>query len=618
MPLSSNFVKGVTIWNRLEPRPRKVDFDRTLRAEIRDALWMLTRQWQFGELTGQDTGTAIFARAEMESTKITKISQKGNEAITLDNTRILEADVEKEIVDYDTALRIEMGQHFFKILKKKLVDAGATPTEISAIVTEFKTATTPTDLSFSLPAETPENAALYSNRNVWKVTAAVAQNRAIDGGKLRDYLNALATNKASDFSASTSYGIAVDTAGTDFLDWFIRVYSQPASEADSAWIPQRLEYQFACSAPNATGGPTLLCAEEYHNGRLDWYSFDIESDSGNVHSTLANNEPQAGDIESKTVTVVPSDIKFAGMPNARWWKMEDSKVDLGEIDANTTDTAKVLLAEFGLIYSNDWTIIPWTVPVGTLCEVKQIIVTDVFGQRTKVEGAGKSLDNPFAWNMYGLHTRGTVDEPDNRLLIPPVVHKMQESAPVEAINFIRDEMANMVWGVETLVSGGLGIGVDGYELANSYRAYLEKIAVPGTPVSLLPNDAQIKYLFANTVPENWIPFVPVKEGASLTSREVKLQRAAMPRIIDGLDPERVRPRTELLKEGYDESDNSWSPYFIHEEEIPRSGSLITRTWQRTRQEDGTVVTWLGRRKSNGRGEGSSGLAFDVIGHKSAE
>ena len=59
--------------------------------------------------------------------------------------------------------------------------------------------------------------------------------------------------------------------------------------------------------------------------------------------------------------------------------MEDRKINLGEIDANTTDTAKVLLAEFGLIYSNDWTIIPWTVPVGSLSELKRLVVTDVFG-----------------------------------------------------------------------------------------------------------------------------------------------------------------------------------------------------------------------------------------------
>jgi hypothetical protein len=36
-------------WNRLECRPRTRNFDRALQAEVRDALWMLTKQWQMGD-----------------------------------------------------------------------------------------------------------------------------------------------------------------------------------------------------------------------------------------------------------------------------------------------------------------------------------------------------------------------------------------------------------------------------------------------------------------------------------------------------------------------------------------------------------------------------------------
>ena len=50
---------GITIWNRLEGRPRAEKFDRALRAEVRDALWMLTRQWQIGEFHGDDAGSPI-------------------------------------------------------------------------------------------------------------------------------------------------------------------------------------------------------------------------------------------------------------------------------------------------------------------------------------------------------------------------------------------------------------------------------------------------------------------------------------------------------------------------------------------------------------------------------
>ena len=43
--------------NRLEGRPRTHNFDRALKAEVRDALWMLTKQWQMGEFKGDDAGT---------------------------------------------------------------------------------------------------------------------------------------------------------------------------------------------------------------------------------------------------------------------------------------------------------------------------------------------------------------------------------------------------------------------------------------------------------------------------------------------------------------------------------------------------------------------------------
>ena len=44
-------IRSITAYNRLEASPRTMQFDRSLKAEVRDPLWMLTRQWQFGEFT---------------------------------------------------------------------------------------------------------------------------------------------------------------------------------------------------------------------------------------------------------------------------------------------------------------------------------------------------------------------------------------------------------------------------------------------------------------------------------------------------------------------------------------------------------------------------------------
>jgi hypothetical protein len=55
-----------------------------------------------------------------------------------------------------------------------------------------------------------------------------------------------------------------------------------------------------------------------------------------------------------------------------------------------------------------------------------------------------------------------------------------------------------------------------------------------------------------------------------------------------------------------------SDLVLNEEEVPRAGAVVTRTFQYTRWTDGGVHLWLARRKRPGRGEGSSGLRFDFI------
>src|SRR5215216_2281910 len=62
----------VVLWNRLEGRPRAHNFERALKAEVRDALWMLTKQWQMGELTGDDAGSPVFAKVHLDTTELTK------------------------------------------------------------------------------------------------------------------------------------------------------------------------------------------------------------------------------------------------------------------------------------------------------------------------------------------------------------------------------------------------------------------------------------------------------------------------------------------------------------------------------------------------------------------
>ena len=54
----SLILPALPTFNRLEARPRTHDFDQALRAEVRDALWMLAKQWQVGEFFADDAENA--------------------------------------------------------------------------------------------------------------------------------------------------------------------------------------------------------------------------------------------------------------------------------------------------------------------------------------------------------------------------------------------------------------------------------------------------------------------------------------------------------------------------------------------------------------------------------
>jgi hypothetical protein len=169
-------------------------------------------------------------------------------------------------------------------------------------------------------------------------------------------------------------------------------------------------------------------------------------------------------------------------------------------------------------------------------------------------------------------------------------------------------MTNIVWGVEERIPGIPGNGVDGFEAATALSNYFSQRASQNNN-STEANEAKIRYVLGASVPENWIPFIARHKPGS--NRQIRLQRAAMPRLTDAVGSSRVEPRGRILRTGLD-GPGDREPYFLHEEEVPRAGVIVTRSFQRARWFDGKVFTWLGRRKETGRGEGASGLVFDQI------
>ena len=142
--------------------------------------------------------------------------------------------------------------------------------------------------------------------------------------------------------------------------------------------------------------------------------------------------------------MIPAPAEFAGMPNPRWWQFEDAAVDLGNFRADATDLAKIVVAEFALLYGNNWFVIPYRQPVGTLAEIEGIVVTDVFGRRTLVRAATGELGRArgHRWDLFSLSPRGTVEAAPplgQHLFLPPALGHGLEAEPAESVAFVRDE-----------------------------------------------------------------------------------------------------------------------------------------------------------------------------------
>ena len=77
-------IARIVAFNRLEARPRTLDFTRSLRAEVRDPLWMLTRQWQFGEFEGEDAASAVTSRIAYQHETIDRVAFREENAFAFD------------------------------------------------------------------------------------------------------------------------------------------------------------------------------------------------------------------------------------------------------------------------------------------------------------------------------------------------------------------------------------------------------------------------------------------------------------------------------------------------------------------------------------------------------
>src|SRR5207248_8968585 len=203
---------AITTWNRLEARPRSQNFERALRAEVRDALWMLTKQWQMGECRGSDAGSPVFAKVLLSTTRLTKYRPAGGAAQLLDSSIPLETKVErrpvplhrkKRILGLD--LRLVMARQWFALIEGVADYRGAFTTAYP-ITKADPTKNTDVDVC--------------SHPEVWDTVQALA-GRAMDVGALLEYFLAVVANDACDVEAGFAPvdHVVSDASSRGFVVW---------------------------------------------------------------------------------------------------------------------------------------------------------------------------------------------------------------------------------------------------------------------------------------------------------------------------------------------------------------------------------------------------------------
>jgi hypothetical protein len=168
-----------------------------------------------------------------------------------------------------------------------------------------------------------------------------------------------------------------------------------------------------------------------------------------------------------------------------------------------------------------------------------------------------------------------------------------ETAALEDVLFMRDEMANLAWAIERSIENPT-------EQARIYREPAPAPA-PAVPAPIPANTA--RYVLSSSVPGNWIPLLPVQTRSQNNNLILRLKRGRMLQI-DGGPPTPHPSQSQALNTGAD--------LLLYDCDVPREGVHVTRARRTSRWTDGSTFVWTAFRKQVGRGEGSSGLEFDQL------
>ena len=165
----------------------------------------------------------------------------------------------------------------------------------------------------------------------------------------------------------------------------------------------------------------MLDAPAHGGGDIDWHSFDAAPADAPARGPA--DAPARAARRREVHALLASPLRYPGMPADRLWEMEDAQVNLGLVEAEPWDLARLLVAEFALTYGNDWLVVPVDVPFGSLTTVESVMYTTTFGERFVVR-ADREVSPDGA--LADVHDHDARRRALDGLLVPPGAVAVQD------------------------------------------------------------------------------------------------------------------------------------------------------------------------------------------------
>ncbi len=493
---------SITSWIRLEPRTRDADLLPGTEARIHDPLWAIGRQWQFGELDGDDAGSAIAVRSRLDIARVEAMRADADGAwAPLDDRVPLEIAVHAA-GDGDPEAAPPIGERIRRgrLLLRALADAGVAPDVFQA--------------RYRLAISDAERARMDAAERRLFVAMTT---RVPDGEQAARELAPLLA--VGDLPASFNLGADTATASAACRAWLERGVTTSTTSTPT-WRDAQLAHAFELRA-----GPFTLAATHQPGGAVRWFDLDLR----------ANGD---GATESLVTTSLPTRPRFRGMPARRYWELEDGAVRWPSLDAGPTDVARLLFIEFAVSFADDWLVVPVELPTQVVARVTSVVAIDTFGVGTIIRSA-PVLDGPTApWRFCETSS----PDPGDPLLVVLAEAPGSLAGPVlDAAELVRDDVSNAYWGVERTRAGADGR--------------------PRDVVLDAPNDtegANPRYRLGPAIGAAFHPYLdrldddnPILVRATIPGRPLVLAHPILPSQLDGasapIRPLRLQRQTRVLR-----------------------------------------------------------------------